>query len=146
MPQTAAARTLLRVAFALLLVAAGTSLWATLARQAPGSPLYLGTLSGPIEALRDSATVLGLVFLGVALLLSSIASERAATILVAVACLGALLELSAGGYAAIHGLHAIQLVDPRPDVAPILALKYAGQTLLGGCLLEVARRVWRKRE
>ncbi len=145
MPTTVPARVLLRAAFTLLVIAAGTSLWATLARQAPGSPLYLGMLPGPIEALRDSALWIGLVFLGVAYWLPALAQGNAALILVGVACVGALLELGAGLYAAIHGLHAIQLKDPRPDVGPIVALKYAGQALLALTLLEITRRAFTRR-
>lgn len=145
MPTTVAARALLRAAFTLLLFAAGTSLWATLARQAPGSPLYLGMLAGPIEAVRDSALWIGLVFLGMAHWLPALAQGKAAWILVAVACLGASLELGAGLYAAVHGLHAIQLKDPRPDVAPIVTLKYAGQALLALALLEITRRSFTRR-
>lgn len=145
MPSTVPARALLRFGFGLLVVAAAASVWAMLARQAPGSPVYLGMLSGPIETLRDSATVLGLVFVSTALLLPSLIEGRAATWLVVIACLGASLDIGAGIYAALHGLHAIQLRDPRSDVAPLVTLKYAGHTLLGLCLLEVTRRVCTKR-
>lgn len=139
------ARTLLRFAFGLLVLAAASSVWAVLANQAPGSPVYLGVLPGPIENVRDSATVLALVFLAVSWWLPTIVIGRAATLLVACACLGATLDLSASVFAAAHGLHAIQFKDHRPDVAPLVMLKTVGQLLLGVCLLDVTRRVWFKR-
>lgn len=145
MPFTPPARALLRFAFGLLVIGAGCSLWALLAKQAPGSPVYLGMLAGPIESVRDSATVLGLVFLAVASLLPGLADGRVAVVLVAVACIGASLEIGTGLYAATHGLHAIQFKDPRPDIAPLVTLKYLGHALLGLCLLEVTRRVWTRR-
>jgi len=142
MPSTPASRALMRCAFGLLVVAAAASVWSLLANQAPGSPLYLGMLAGPIESVRDSAAVLGLVFIAVASLLPGLAQGRVAMVLVAVACIGATLDLGAGIYAAIHGLHAIQFKDPRSDIAPLVTLKYTGQALLGLCLVEVTRRVW----
>lgn len=145
MPTTAAARFLLRFAFGLLLVAAGAALWTTLARQAPGSPVYLGVLAGPIEGVRDSALVIALVFLAVAHWLPALATGRVAALIVAVACVGALLDVGVGLYAASHGLHAIQFKDPRPDVAPLVTLRSLGQALLALCLLEITRRAWTKR-
>jgi hypothetical protein len=142
MPSTPSARALLRAALTLLLVASGASLWAVLARQAPGSPLYLGMLPGPIDAVRNSAALLGVGFLGASWLLPKVANERASWWLVIVACAGAGLDVGAGLYAAVQGLHAVQLVDPRPDIGPIVTLKYLGQALLLGCQLEVTRRVW----
>lgn len=145
MSSTPPTNALQRFAFGLLVVAAASSVWALLANQAPGSPVYLGVLAGPIEGVRDSAAILGLVFLAVAPLLPQLAHGRAASVLVAVACIGATLHVGAGIYAAAHGLHAIQFKDPRSDVAPLVMLKYTGQALLGLCLLEVTRRVWTRR-
>jgi len=142
MPSTPSVRTLLRAALLLLLVASGASLWAVLARQAPGSPLYLGVLPGPIDAVRNSAAFLGFGFLGASWLLPHVASERASRWLVILACAGAGLDVGAGLYAAAQGLHAVQLVDPRPDIGPIVTLKYLGEALLLGCQLELTRRVW----
>lgn len=142
MPSTPSARALLRAALLLLLVASGASLWAMLARQAPGSPVYLGLLPGPIDAVRNSAAILGVGFLGASWLLPNVASERASWWLVILACAGAGLDVGAGLYAASRGLHAVQFVDPRPDTGPIVALKYLGEALLLGCQLELTRRVW----
>src|ERR1700712_1427192 len=47
--QTSARWVVLRLGGALLLIAASAGAWEVLASQAPGSPLYLGVLPGPIE-------------------------------------------------------------------------------------------------
>jgi hypothetical protein len=145
MPATPSARALMRAGLLLLLSAALLSVWASWARQAPGSPLYLGVLPGPIEALRDNTAWIGLSFVVLAPLCGVLLQGRAALGCVVLACAGAALELGSGLYAALQGLHAVQLLDPRPDVMPIVVLKHLGQLLLLLPLVVLTRRALRSR-
>jgi hypothetical protein len=55
------ARTVLRLGCGVLLSAALAGVWETLASQAPGGALYIGMLPGPIQLLRETAVIWGLL-------------------------------------------------------------------------------------
>jgi hypothetical protein len=118
-------------------VAAG---WEVVARQSPGTPLFIGMLPGPIGTLRELATTLGLLLLITSLLLGW-SGRVAPAALVALLYIGALTALGAQTYAALHGMHGVQLVDFRPGVRPLFLTKHAGLALVFGALFELGRRV-----
>ncbi|HEX7481677.1 MAG TPA: hypothetical protein VF331_27980 [Polyangiales bacterium] len=142
------ARATLRLASLALLLAAAAGVWEVLATQAPGSPLYLGMLPGPVQALRETALVLGLLVFAAACLLPELhkldqAFEPKA--LLAALHVGVVLALGAGVYGACTGMRGTQLFDLRPDASALFLTKHLGLVLTGAALAELARRaLWRR--
>lgn len=134
-PQSA--RELLRLAVIVLCIAAGAGVWEVLASQAPGSPLSIGMLPGPIEMLRDTALILGLLLFGASVLVRDSGAARGTVIALHVAVAVTLL---AALYGAAAGMHGVQARDLRPDATPLFVLKYAGRLGVLACLLAIARR------
>lgn len=132
-------RVVLRLAVIVLCVAAGAGVWEMLASQAPGSPLWIGMLPGPIESLRETATLLGLLLLAASWLVSAAlprALEFALHATVALTLLAAL-------YGAATGMHGVQAVDLRSDAVVLFAAKVAGKLGVATCLLLIASRALR---
>jgi hypothetical protein len=129
------------MAVGVLLVAALVGAWEVLARQAPGSVLYLGVMPEPIAALRELATVLGLL-LFVAGLLMRWAFAGPPSRWVAVGLYGGtLLALVAQAYGAARGMFGIQLQDLRADALPLFVAKHIGLLAFASAFFGLARRV-----
>jgi len=135
------AKTTVRVGVILLIIAALASVWELLASQVPDSPFHIGLLPGPVASLRSSATILGLGMLAAAWLMPWASNAQEPRILMGIAFLGALMIISASIYGALHGMYGLQFLDPRPDATLVALVKYFGQLLVGGCLLEFSRRI-----
>jgi hypothetical protein len=131
------ARVMLRLAIVVLWTAAGAGVWEVLASQAPGSPLSIGMLPGPIEMLRDTALILGLLLLGASILVRDVGATRGIVIGLHVAVAVTLL---AAFYGALAGMHGVQARDLRPDATPLFILKYMGRLGVLACLAAIARR------
>lgn len=149
MELTPAMRAMLRLAFAVFVLALLAGVWELAARQAPGSWLYIAMLSGPIGNLRETATVVGLVLLGAVWLVPAACvgrePRREPWSLVAGMVAGAVLGLGACVYAAAFGMHGVQFGALPPAALPVFVAKHAGLGLLCACLFELGRRaVWRK--
>jgi hypothetical protein len=131
-----------RLGIASLMIAALASVWELLALQAPGSPLYIGLLPGPVTSFRELATVIGLLLIGAGLTMPwARGHRREPRVLVRVLYVGALLALGAQAYGATQGMNGVQLGDLRPDALPMFVLKHGGLALLLGGLLELGRRM-----
>ncbi|HET6335449.1 MAG TPA: hypothetical protein VFG30_19620 [Polyangiales bacterium] len=131
------ARVMLRLAVIVLCTAAGAGVWEVLASQAPGSLLSIGMLPGPIEMLRDTALILGLLLFGASLLVRDSGATRGVVIGVHVAVAVTLL---AAVYGAFTGMHGVQARDLRPDATPLFIVKYMGRLGVLASLLAIARR------
>ena len=138
MQASESSRVLLRLAVCVLCVAAGAGVWEVLASQAPGSPLWIGMLPGPIEMLREAAVVAGLLLLAASCLVRELSLSRALLIALHVAVVVTLL---AALYGALTGMHGVQAIDLRPDAVPLFIAKYAGRLGVAACLLLIVRRV-----
>ena len=142
MPSLQAGQTIVRAGMGVLVFAALAAAWELLARQAPGSMLYLGMLPEPISALRELAIVLGLLLV-VAGMLAGWAFGAPPPRWVAVALHGgALLALVAQGYGAATGMYGVQLQDLRADALPVFLAKHLGLLAFSLGFGEIARRVW----
>jgi hypothetical protein len=140
-PSFEAGRAAIRLAVGLLLVAALAGGWELLARQAPGSALYLGMMPEPIAALRELATTLGLLlFVAGALMRWAFAGPPPRWVALALYG-GALLALAAQAYGAARGMYGIQLLDLRADAMPVFAAKHLALLAFGSGYFELARRV-----
>jgi hypothetical protein len=131
------ARVVLRLAVIVLCTAAGAGVWEVLASQAPGSPLSIGMLPGPIEMLRDTALILGLLLLGASSLVRETGATRAVVVGLHVAVAVTLL---AAFYGAVTGMHGVQARDLRPDATPLFIAKYLGRSGVLVSLAAIARR------
>ena len=140
MQLTAATRSILRLAFAVLVLALAAAVWEVAARQSPGSLLFLGMLPGPIAGLRQLATVTGLALLGIAPLVPAASGAGAPWRVIRIIQTGVVLGFGAAIYAAARGMHGMQLGDPRPDSLPVFLAKHGGLALAFGGLIEVGRR------
>ncbi|MBN1654946.1 MAG: hypothetical protein JXA30_14345 [Deltaproteobacteria bacterium] len=142
MQTNVSARTIARTAVVLLLLAAITSVFELFARQAPGSRFALELLPGPISALRNTCTTLGVLFFATAWLLPSISRPREPRWTVRLALAGATLTVGSSIYGALNSMYGIQITDLRPDATPLFVVKHLGHALLGLCLLDLARRLF----
>jgi hypothetical protein len=131
----------IRLGVITLMVAAASSVWELLAMQSPGTWLYIATLFGPIAALRELTTVIGLLLLAAGLLLPWASPEREPKLLVGLMHVGTILGVGAQLYATLHGMYGVQASDLRPDALPLFVIKYGGLGLVLGALLEVGRRL-----
>lgn len=125
----------LRLAGALLLAAAAAGVWELLASQAPGTPLYLGVLPGPVERLRHDSFDFGVVMAIAGLLLRDREVPRRMLVWL---CAGSVLMLLAGVYAAATGMSGVQLLDLRADAPWLFGAKVLGRGLLIAGLLGIA--------
>jgi hypothetical protein len=135
-----AMRAMLRLAFAVLVVALAAGAWELLARQAPGSRYYIGVLPGPIAALRETATIAGLVLLGAAWWVPAASHAGEPRGLVRGMIAGAVVGLGASAYAAARGRYGVQVDDLRPAAWVVFALRHGGLLVLYACLFEFGRR------
>ena len=140
MEPSPATRGVLRLAFAVLTLALGVGVWELVALQAPGSPLYIGMLPGPIASLRETATLLGLLFFGAAWLVQMAAPGREPRGLVRGMLAGSIVGLGTCVYAAARGMHGVQIGDPLVAALPVFVLKQGGLGLVFACLFELGRR------
>jgi hypothetical protein len=138
MQASESSRALLRLAVFVLCVGAGAGAWEVLASQAPGSPLWIGMLPGPIEMLREAATVVGLLLLAASCLVRDLQLPARLSIALHVAVVVTLL---AAMYGALMGMHGVQAIDLRSDAIPLFVAKYAGRVGVAACLLLIVRRV-----
>ena len=140
MQEPESARVLLRLAVVVLCFAACVGVWEVLASQAPGSPLSIGMLPGPIELLRETALVLGFLVFGASLLVRDRGVARGVVVGLHLAVA---ITLLAALYGAATGMHGVQARDLRPDATPLFVVKYLGRIGVGVCLLAIARRALR---
>ena len=131
------ARSLLRLAVTVLCLAAAAGVWEVLASQAPGSPLYIGVLPGPVLMLREVALTLGLLLLAASMLVPARGLPR---LLILLLYASVALTLLTALYGALSGMHGVQARDLRPDATPLFILKYLGRIGVGVCLFALARR------
>jgi hypothetical protein len=146
MTDEAAAHATLRLGIAVLVAAAVAGVWEVLATQAPGSPLYLAMLPGPVEALRELALGLGVLLLAASAWWARVPAAAEATVsarLVWGLRAGAMLSLGAAAYGAARGMRVEQLYDLRPDGTAAFVVKYMGLGLLAMSLAALAARVLR---
>ena len=128
-----------------LVAAAIASLWAFLAAQSPSSPLHLGPLVGPIEALARACWLAGAVGLSLSVALPALeldaARERWALRLLAAGWVVLFVAMLAG---ALLGTTGTQVIRSYPRTVLVLLGKLAGfAVLLAGLaqlLIAVARR------
>lgn len=131
----------LRLGASVLLLAGVAAAWELIALQSPGTPLYVGVLPGPIGALRELATTVGLLLIAAALLMPRASHGRLPLrALIALLYLGTLAGLGAQVYGALHGMYVVQALDLRSDALPVFVIKYGGLSLLALGLIEVGRR------
>jgi len=129
----------IRLGVVTLMAAAAASVWELFALQAPGSPVHIGMLPGPIAALRELCTVLGLLQLGAGSLLAWTGLEREPRVAVALLHIGTLLAVVAQLYGAALGMSGIQLLDLRPDALPLFIVRQGGLGLAVLALLALGR-------
>lgn len=140
-PMHPRARSILRLGCWVLLAAVLAGIWEILAAQAPGSPLYLGMLPGPISDLRESALVVGVL-----LVLASLVSggQDAGGRWFGVLAGGSVLTLLSGLYGGAMGMHGSQLFDLRADAAWLFLAKQLGRALVFAGLARIAWLALRK--
>jgi hypothetical protein len=131
------ARRVLQLGCGVLVVAALAGAWEMLASQAPGSPLYIGMLPGPIELLREAALSWGLLLVAAGLML---ADRSLGARWLWLLQLGVALTLVSSLYAAANGMHGVQARDLRQDATWVFLAKFVGRALLVVCLGEIARQ------
>jgi hypothetical protein len=131
------ARAVLRVGVFALALAALAGAWEVLASQAPGSPLFIGMLPGPIQLLREAAWCWGVLICLAGLLLGPLDYPRRWLRLLQLALL---LSLGSSLYAATTGMHGLQALDLRQDAPWLFAIKYTARLGLCICLFDLARR------
>lgn len=115
-------------------------MWEVLASQAPGSPLSIGMLPGPIEMLRETAVLLGLLLFAASMCVRAHGAPRGLVVGLHVA-VG--VTLLAALYGAATGMHGVQARDLRPDAIVLFVVKYAGRLGVFACLFAIGRRALR---
>jgi hypothetical protein len=138
MPTSPSGTATLRLGIVVLMIAAATSAWELLALQAPGTPLYIGVLPGPITSLRELATALGVLLLLAGILMPRASQGRPEPRrLVSALYAGTLLALGAQTYGATQGMSGVQLGDLRADALPLFVVKQGalGTVLVALCVL-----------
>jgi hypothetical protein len=131
---------LIGLGVALLCAAVLAGVWETLALQSPGTSLYIGMLPGPIAALRELCTTLGLSVALAALGLGW-SGRVAPRLLLCLLYVGSLAAVGAQLFGATRGMPGVQIVDFRPGVRPLFVTKYLGLLAAILALFEVGRRV-----
>ncbi|MFW6050392.1 MAG: hypothetical protein ACODAU_04415 [Myxococcota bacterium] len=138
------ARALVRLAVALLIGGALAGGWEILASQSPYSPWRIGVLPDPVGQLRHTCVVLALLLFAGAWLVPWAAPDEEPTYLVVSLHIGALLTVGAMAYGAAHGMMGLQIDDLRTDARAVFAARATGHGILFLCLLDYARRVFRR--
>lgn len=140
-----AARSLVRLALALLCLSAGAASWEFLALQIPDSPFHVGVLSGPIAQARNFSAGLGVGALALASVWPSLYGPGQGRLVLALALAGAGALVAALFYAAAQGMVGAQLLDPRLDARLVAYARAVGHGLLTlGLLLLLARALRRR--
>ena len=116
-------RRLLRAALCLLGAAALAGAVELLALQAPGSPLYLGVLPGPLGLVRELSMTLGLLLLGGELLAARAGSPLPSSLRWLLSGSAAVAVL-AQAYGAALGMYGLQVKDLRADALPLFLVKH----------------------
>ena len=116
-------RHLLAAALLLLAAAALAGAVELFALQAPGSPLYLGVLPGPLGVLRELALELGLLLLA-GDVLAARAPQPLPRRLTRLLSSGAALAVLAQAYGAAQGMYGLQVKDLRADALPMFVAKH----------------------
>jgi hypothetical protein len=133
-------RILLRGALGLLSAGALAGAIELIALQAPGSPLYLGVLPGPLGMLRALALWLGLLLLGA----DPLAARAGAPPVLARVLVGtAALAVLAQAYGAAHGMFGLQVKDLRADALPLFLIKHAALLAFGAGYAALGARALR---
>lgn len=114
---------MLRAALCLLGAAALAGAVELLALQAPGSPLYLGVLPGPLALVRELSMTLGLLLLGGELLAARAGSPLPSS-LRRVLIGSAAVAVLAQAYGAALGMYGLQVKDLRADALPLFLVKH----------------------
>jgi hypothetical protein len=135
-------RAIVRLAIALLAVTALATLWELSALQAPGSPLSIGMLPGPIGSFRTTSLTLSLGLLSVAWIFPWAYQNKEPRFVVLLLYVGVLLGLGGSFYGALNGMSGVQIIDPRPDAMAVVSLKLGGLLLLVVGLFDLARRIF----
>lgn len=115
-----------RAGVVVLFFAALASAWELFARQAPGSPLYLGVLPGPVRALRELAFALGVLLLAAGALMPWAYGAGAPRWVGLALVAGAAFALAGQTYGAACGMYGIQVQDLRADALPMFVAKHLG--------------------
>ena len=114
-----------------LVVAAVASAWSFLAAQSPSSPLHLGPLVGPIDALARACWLAGAVGLALTAALPALAlrptDERRALRLLAIGAAALFGAMLAG---AILGTTGTQVIKAYPRTVAVMLTKSAGFVML----------------
>lgn len=126
------------------LLSAAAALWEGLALQSPVSPLHVGLLAGPIGQLQRTAFAFGAAGLVLGLAWERVFAHGEGRAALGLLFVGSGAQLAALGYAALYGLLAVQLNDPRGDARACLWLRAAGHTLVSVGLVLVLRRALRR--
>lgn len=134
-------------AAASLLAGAVASAWAFLAAQSPSSPLHVGPLVGPIEALARACWIAGAVGLSLSAALPSLglpaAKERRTARLLGAGWLVLAAAMLAG---AILGTTGTQVIQAYPKTVAVILGKVAGfAVLLAGLVSLLAGLAGRSR-
>ena len=140
-----AGRATVKLALALLGVAAVGVVVHTLAAQGPSSPWWLGILPGPVEQLRDASALLGALLLAAAPYVSAREGEREPWRLVIALYLGSVIVLITLAIGATSGMYGVQIEDPRIASRWLFRARSLGELILFGGLVAFARRAWKTR-
>jgi hypothetical protein len=125
----------------LLVVGGLAGAWELLARQAPGSALYLGIMPEPVAALRELAITLGLLLVAAGSL-AGWAFGRQPPRWFSLSLLGgSLTAVAAQLYGAVFGMYGVQVQDLRADALPLFLVKHLGLLAFALAFAELARRV-----
>lgn len=136
---------LVRAALVAWLVAGLAGVWEVLALQWPDSPFHAGVLAAPVAQLGGFAFALGVALLAAAWLWPTLYAGARGRYALALLLAGAALQLGTLGYAAAHGLMAVQIIDPRPDARWLVSLRGVGHGLVLLALLDALVRALRLR-
>jgi hypothetical protein len=121
-----------------LVLAAGASAWSFFAAQSPSSPLHLGPLVGPIDALARAAWIAGATGLSLAAALPALAlrrgDERRTLALLALGWLVLLAAMIAG---ALLGTTGTQVIEAYPRTVAVMLGKAAGFVIVAAGLVSL---------
>jgi hypothetical protein len=140
-----AGRATVKLALALLAIAAIGVVVHTLAAQGPSSPWWLGILPGPVAQLRDTSALLGALLLAAAPYISARSGEREPWSLVVALYVGVVIVLVTLAIGATSGMYGVQIEDPRVANRWLFRARSLGELILFGGLVAFARRAWRAR-
>jgi hypothetical protein len=134
-------RAAVRTGMALLALGGLAGAWELLARQAPGSPLYLGIMPEPVAVLRELAITLGLLLIVAGGLCGWAFGSQPPRWFTLALVGGSLTAVAAQLYGAALGMYGVQVQDLRADALPLFLVKHLGLLAFAGAFAELARRV-----